>query len=162
VDGALVAALADDVVEVAVAAASALGARGDMRARLALLEVLRNSKGFYHPLVRAAAVTALGELLGPDEAEPLLDAVGDQDAEVSVAAIAALAAARVAGAADRLLLLLEEVSGYYLPTTRMAAARALAALPGVDRERLARLREHERDPEVRQLLERIGAGRSVA
>jgi len=155
---ALTAALRDRSVEVAVASATALSIGGSEQARAALLSVLENVDGFYHPLARAAAVHGLGALLESDEQRaPVYRALRDLDAEVSIAAISALSTSGSEEAATRLLEVLENRDGYFVALTRLAAARALERLPPVDSSRLEWLLGTESDPgvaaSVRRLLE---------
>lgn len=125
---ALIGALRDRSVEVAVDAVHALtGAAGDA-ARPTLCDVLDNPEGYYHPLVRAAAVHGLGKLAAQAELARIERAVGDSDAEVSIAAIAALVAFAPEGARDPLLRVVGDTHDFFLPVTRAAAARGLERL----------------------------------
>jgi HEAT repeat protein len=151
---ALVRALRDRSVEVAVAAATALGVAGGEGARRALLAVLDNTEGFYHPLVRAGAVHGLGSLLPPEERAPLVRALRDLDAEVSIAAIAAFSNGGPEGAPP-LLAVVQNADGFFLPITRLAAARGLERLPPHGTSELERVRAWEGDPTVREILERL-------
>jgi HEAT repeat protein len=152
---ALVAALRDRSVEVAVAAATALSVSGGQRAREALLSVLENADGFYHTLTRAAAVHGLGALLAPAERAPVERALRDLDAEVSIAAISALIACAGGASADALLRVIENSDGFFLPITRLAAARGLERSPALDAREISRLRSRETDPLVCEVLERL-------
>lgn len=153
---ALVAALRDRSVEVAVASATALGVGGSPEAERALRDVIANVEGYYHPLTRAAAVHGLGALLTSEsERAPLYAALRDHDAEVSIAAIAALSASHSAESALRLLDVIENQDGFFLPITRLAAARALERLPAVAGERLRRLGQHELDLNVSAQLSHL-------
>jgi len=149
---ALVAALRDPSSEVAAQAAEALGNhRGDV-ATSALESVLENRDGFFNPMTRASAVRALGVLLPPNQAAPVVSAVADIDALVSLAAIAALAERDETASAGALMGVLENRAGFYLPLTRQAAARALMRLQNYEPERLRRLLETEYDATVRETL----------
>jgi HEAT repeat protein len=149
---ALVAALRDPSSEVAAQAAEALGNhRGDL-ASSALLGVVENRDGFFNPMTRASAVRALGALLPPNEGAPVVSAVADIDALVSLAAIAALAERDETASATALMGVLENHAGFYLPLTRQAAARALTRLRNYEPERLRRLLETESDGTVREAL----------
>jgi hypothetical protein len=152
---ALVAALRDSASEVAVHAAEALGLQRGPQAASALREVLANDDRYFRPETRAAAVRALGAILPPGEGAPLYSAVGDPEAAVSLAAIAALAERDEALGADALLRVIERADGFYLPITRHAAARALSRMHGHDLARLRTLVDHEADPEVRTALESV-------
>lgn len=150
---ALVHALRDRSVEVAVAASTALAVGGSARAKQALLAVLDNRDGYYHVLTRAAAVHGLATLLlGDAERAPLRDAVSDLDAEVSIAAVTALGSERSELAAERLLDVIENRGGFFLPITRLSAARALARLGATASPRLEQLVQVEPDPNVIAVL----------
>jgi HEAT repeat protein len=151
---ALIEALRDRSVEVAVAAATSLSVAGGERATQALLAVLDNREGFYHPLVRAAAVHGLGNLLPRDERGSLVRALRDLDAEVSIAAIGAFSNGGRESAAP-LLAVVENTDGFYLPITRLAAARGLERLPPLGSAELERVRSWEGDAMVREVLERL-------
>lgn len=151
---ALLRALRDPSVEVAVAAVDALaGQRGDV-ATQGLLGVLQNPDGYFSPVTRVAAVSALAQRLGPEGFAPIIAAVRDIDAEVSIAAAAVITERMPAEAAAHLLPVLRDESGYYLPVVRLALANALERAGllhgGVTRDLLA----SERDPAVRRVLER--------
>jgi HEAT repeat protein len=152
---ALIAALRDRSVEVAVGAATSLSVGGGEVARGALQQVLENAEGYFHPLTRAAAVHGLGTLLG-DEAEqgPLFFALRDIHAEVSIAAIAALAALGTERATMSLLEVVENAEGYFLPITRLAAARALERATLAPRASLERLTMQEQDGTIAEALTR--------
>lgn len=152
---ALVRALSDPSVEVGVAAATALAMAGGDAGRGALLEVLTNAQGFYHPLTRAAAVRGLGELLVGEQRAPLQHALRDLDAEVSIAAIAALSAEPGREAQAALVRVLENADGFYLPITRLAAARALERLPPIGGLDLESLKAREPDVLVGEALTRL-------
>jgi HEAT repeat protein len=154
---ALIAMLRDRSVEVAVAAATALSISGDLRARDALLGVLENADGYYHALTRAAAVHGLGALLAPGERAPLERALRDFDAEVSIAAISALTVHAGPDSRPALLSVIENIDGFFLPITRLAAARGLERLPASAPSELGSLRSRERDPLVGEVLQRLGA-----
>jgi HEAT repeat protein len=154
---ALIATLRDRSVEVAVASATALSVCGAPRAREALLGVLQNTDGYYHALTRAAAVHGLGALLAPAERAPLERALRDLEAEVSIAAISALSARAGPDSRPALLSVIENADGFFLPITRLAAARGLERLPGFAPGELGLLRSRESDPLVGEVLERLGA-----
>jgi hypothetical protein len=149
---ALVAALRDPSSEVAAQAAEALGHHPGDQATTALQGVLENRDGFFNPMTRASAVRALGLLLPANHGFPVVSAVADVDALVSLAAIAALAERDENASADALMGVLENRAGFYLPLTRQAAARALSRLRNYEPERLRRLLETEYDSAVRESL----------
>ena len=154
---ALIGMLRDSSVEVAAAAAASLAQTGGPWATSALKEVLDNPEGFYSPLTRASAVRGLGQLLPEQELRILFEVMGDADAEVSLAAIAALSERPTGQLPDALFDVLERGDGFFAPVTRTAAARALARLDEVDEQRLAALQAGEADPEVRELLQPVPA-----
>jgi hypothetical protein len=152
---ALIGSLRDRSVEVAVAAATALSVSGGGRARRALLAVLENAEGFYHALTRAAAVHGLGGGLTRDDQMPLQRALRDRDAEVSIAAISALSSSYALDSTVALLGVVENTDGFFLPITRLAAARGLERLPLPSVVDLERIRTWEGDPSVAEVLERL-------
>jgi hypothetical protein len=128
--GSLIASLRDPSAEVAAVAALKLGSERSPDALRALRDVLKNADGYFNPLTRVAALQAFTHTLpsspGPNELEPLLELVRDIDAEVSMAAIDAVAQRAPANIAiDRLLPVVLDDSGYFLPSVRAAATRAL-------------------------------------
>ena len=136
---ALLRALRDPSAEVAAAAATALSHVNDpavvAQCHDALLEVLDNHEGYFNPLVRVAALQALVHKLHGQasmaELSPLLRAIRDVDAEVSMAAIAVVAAhAPVDVAIDRLSPIVLDSTGFYLPIVRNVAMRALERIGG--------------------------------
>ena len=151
--GALGNALRDRSAEVAAAAAGSLAGKRDPRAVTALRAVVENADRYYTSSVRAAAITALASR-GTD-LEPVFDAVRDIDAEVSVAAIFALHEFAPQAAAQHLLPLLQDRSGYFLPLTRIAALHALTRGGALTRELAAQLLQTEPDGEVRAALARL-------
>jgi hypothetical protein len=154
---ALVAALRDPSSEVASQAAEALGHHHNEAAVSALRGALENRDGFYSPETRSSAVRALGAILPEDEGGVLASAVSDVDATVSLSAIAALADRDEGASARALLGVLEDRAGFYLPLTRVAAARALHRLQHCDRDRVRWLLEGESDAGVREELQRIAS-----
>jgi HEAT repeat protein len=149
----LVRALSDRSVEVAVAAIVALSGRRESRVDSALLEVVRSTDGYYSPMTRARAIGVLAERLARSELAPIFDAVRDVDADVSVAAIAAIGEHAREAAGSILLPLLMDRSGYYLPLVRLAAAKALEAADALTPDVAGQLLEDEPDPAVQKLLE---------
>jgi len=152
---ALIVALQDRSVEVGVAAATALAMAAQEQGRAALLDVLTNAEGFYHPLTRAAAVRGLSVLLVGEQRAPLHRALRDLDAEVSIAAIAALSAEPGHEGQDTLIRVLENTDGFYLPISRLAAARALERLPPVEGLNYESLKAREGDALVGEALTRL-------
>ena len=151
---ALVRALRDPSVEVAVAAADALALHEDVLAEGELLAVLDNRDGYYSPLTRVAAISALSRRRSLVHFGPVLAAVRDMDAEVSIAALGMIAERMPGACGSYLLPLLRDRSGYFLPIVRLAAANALE-LAGVLHGDIARaMLGSEPDPAVRRVLER--------
>ena len=152
---ALIHALRDRSVEVAVAAATSLSVSTSARARRALLAVVENREGYYHSLVRASAVHGLGGVQLREDPMPLQRALRDLEAEVSIAAVGALSSYWDRESAQALLGVVENADGFYLPITRLAAARGLERLPQCQLADLERVRAWEPDPAVGEVLERL-------
>jgi hypothetical protein len=118
--------LRSENAEVAVPAATELGNRDGDDSLEALLEVLRNPDGFFHPVTRAAALRALAPRLAGERLTLLVDAVRDVDAEVSLAAIGSLAQHAPSHVVlDALMPILADHTGFYLPVVRDTAVSAL-------------------------------------
>ncbi len=154
---ALVHALGDPSVEVALAAIQALASRQEARVATALLEVVSSANGYFSPVTRAAAIGVLAKRLAVRELAPIFEAVRDVDADVSIAAIAAIAEHAPHAAATHILPLLEDRSGYFLPLVRLAATNALDGAGALTPEVVTRLLESEADAAVRSVLERAAA-----
>jgi hypothetical protein len=152
---ALVIALRDPMAEVAVEAALALRFHPAEFAAPALRHVLENRDRYFSPTTRAAAVRTLGALLPAGQAAPVAAAVADVDASVSLAAVAALAERDEPDGAEVLLALLEDASGFYVPLTRQAAARALSQMGYDDEGRIDALLGREADSTVREALSSV-------
>lgn len=151
---ALVRALRDPSVEVAVAAVEALAHHADPIAERELLAVLENPEGFFSPVTRVAAISALARRLSVESFGPVFAAVRDIDAEVSIAAIAVIADRLPGAAGTHLLPLLRDKSGYFLPIVRLAAANALERAGALHGGLARELLHAETDPAVRRVLER--------
>jgi HEAT repeat protein len=147
--------LRDRSVEVAVAAVSSLQIVAGRSARSTLRDVVANEQGYYHPLVRAAAVHALGGLLAEPECAPIVRALRDPDAEVSIAAISALGASAPARAGELLLDVIANQDGFFLPITRLAAARGLERLSWLPEASLEQVSASETDPQLGEILARV-------
>jgi hypothetical protein len=152
---ALIAALEDPSAEVAAAAASALAHQEDARALQALRQVLENPEGHLSPITRAAALSGLADRLSGAELAPVLDAVRDQDAEVSIAAIAAIAERAPERSELHLLPVLRNEAGYFLPLVRLAATKALERTGVLGSPLAQELLGNESDSEIRFVLQRI-------
>lgn len=156
VDG-LARALHDPSVEVAIAAVETLAQRRDSRAVRAVLGVLENADGYFSPVTRAAAVFSLARALPDTELAPVFEAIRDVHAEVSVAAIAAVAERAPQLAASQLLPILRDRTGYFVPLVRLAAANALARTGTLSAAAAAELMQTEGDPAVQSVLAAVVA-----
>jgi|GEM_PF-4554759 len=151
---ALVTALRDESVEVAVAAADALVQHPEHEATEGLLGVLQNSEGYFSPVTRVAAISTLAQRLDPAQFDPVFAAVRDMDAEVSIAAAAVITERMPSSASAQLLHVLRDTSGFYLPIVRLAVANALERAGVLHAGVVDELLPTERDPSVRRVLER--------
>lgn len=154
---ALLEALKDPSAEVAVAVVDALSAQPDRRALRAVRDVLANRAGFYSPVTRVAALSNLARRLPRTELDPVLAALGDVDAEVSIAAIASVCELFGKEAHAYLLPILQNDNGFFLPVVRLAAANALTRAGALDAELSRHLLRREGDADVRAVLERSTA-----
>jgi hypothetical protein len=154
----LLAALHDPSAEVAAAAIDSLSRKSDGRIAPALERVLDNREGYYSPVTRASAVLGLGRALKSQGLRMLSKALTDVDAEVSLAAIAAIAEHTPEHAAEHIVPLLEDRSGYYLPFVRLSAVHGLTRVGALSHHDAVRLRRHEQDDSVRAALERVMLG----
>jgi HEAT repeat protein len=152
---ALTRALRDPSVEVAIASIDALARRQDRPSLDALRVVLDNKDGFFSPVTRVAALAALGRMLSDAELAPVMSLVRDVDAEVSIAAIAVVADRKQATAAEYLLPILQDTSGYFLPLVRLAAANALTRAGALTPQLAQQLLDREEASAVRRVLERV-------
>jgi hypothetical protein len=148
----LVRALRDPSAEVAANAAEALREHPSDATLTALLQTVENRDGYFSPLTRASAIRTLGALLPLGQGDPIAAAVSAVDAEVSLAAIAALVERDDARSVEALLEVLENRRGFYLPLTRQAAARGLLRLEVPHDARLRKLFDTETDEDVRESL----------
>lgn len=126
----VLAALRDPSAELAAVAALKLGSRREPEAASALRDALKNTDGYFSPLTRVAALQAftyrMPAELGAGELETLASLVRDIDAEVSMAAIDAVAQRAPSTAAiDCLLPVVLDDTGFFLPVVKAAATRAL-------------------------------------
>jgi HEAT repeat protein len=151
---ALVRGLRDASVEVAVAAADALVQHPDDAATQGLLHVLQNQDGYYSPVTRVAAISALAQRLDAAQFDPMFAAVRDIDAEVSIAAAAVITERMPTSASAQLLHVLHDTSGFYLPIVRLAVANALERAGLLHSVVVEELLPIERDASVRRVLER--------
>jgi HEAT repeat protein len=155
---ALTTALRHHNAEVAAEAADALRHHPNEIAISALRGVVENVDRYFSPGVRAAAIRTLSAILPRGEGAPIVAAISDLDAEVSVAAIAGVVDRNESGGADALLSVLENPKGYYVALTRGAAARGLKGLAAVpDPARLGALIDAEGDRDIKELLRALVA-----
>jgi hypothetical protein len=159
---ALLPAVRDTSAEIAVAAIDALTAQPDARAGRALRDVLANAEGFFSPVARVAALSGLAERLPKNGFEPIFEAVKAVDAEVSIAAIALIAKHHPGVALERLLPLLRDDSGFFLPVVRLAAINALEHTRALTPAEAGALLDGEHDPAVHTVLARIAEARESA
>lgn len=154
---ALVRAVRDPSAEVAVAAVAALACQPGRRATEDLREVLRETEGVVGPYTRAAAVEAIARCQGHAALPLLREALHDGDAEVSMAAVHALARVAPDESAPWLHALLEDRSGYFSPVVRLATATSLEHSGQLDAARARSLLETETNEGVRFVLERTAS-----
>ncbi len=157
----LLRALRDPSADAAAAVVDALAARPEPAAKRALLEVVSNGDGYFHPLTRVAAIHGVAQQLEPSDLEPVLHAVQDVSAEVSIAAIAAVTT-RAPEAAQNLIHVLRDKSGFFLPAVRLAAARVLTQTGSIPPNLALQLLESEADLGVRELLSAATGASSCA
>lgn len=130
----LIVALNDSDADVAREAATSLGQLGSSAAVAALIEVLENPNGYYHSVVRVAAIHSLGHLRDVRAVESLLKAIKDPMAEASAEAIRSLATLKDPRTLAALLQVVRNEDSYFLPNTRRAAVLALSQLGGTQAE----------------------------
>ena len=126
----LLIAIRDRSAEKARDAALAMGTCGDPAAADVLIEVTRNDDQYFHTVVRAAAVKSLGRIADPRALDTLIGATRDTMAEVSDAAIHALAATKDQRAVDPLIRIVRNSDNFFLPNVRRSAIAALKLLGG--------------------------------
>jgi len=144
--------LRDLDADVASDAATQLGALGEAFAVPALIQVVENSEGYYHSVVRAAASSSLGLLKDARAVDVLVIGTRDEMAEASAEAVRALASIGDARAVDSLVEIVRNTDGFYVPVVRLASVIALAKLGGAAaKAELAIVAANEsEDPVVRQ------------
>jgi HEAT repeat protein len=145
-------ALRNSSADIAREAAIELGRLRDASAVEPLIEVLFNTDGYYHSVVRAAAAESLGQLGDTRAVDALIYAIRDPMAEASAEAVRALATLNDRRAVSPLIDIVRNSWGFFLPIVRRAAVLALAKLGGP--EATAELREvaanNGEDPIIRQ------------
>jgi len=112
--------------DVARDAAATLGSTHDSAAVDALIEVVSNTNGYFHSVVRSAAAASLAKLGDTRAVSALLIAVRDEMAEASAEAVRALAILNDAAAIPTLIEVVRNTNEFYLPVVRLAAVHALA------------------------------------
>jgi HEAT repeat protein len=127
---ALIGGLRDPDADVARESALALGCLGSAAAVEPLIAVLHNRDGFFHSVVRAAATTSLGQLRDRSAVVPLLNAINDPVAEISIEAIGALGLLPDPRSIPALLEVVRNEHGFFVSATRRAAILALARIGG--------------------------------
>jgi len=127
---ALIAALRDADADVGREAATSLGVLGNATAVEPLIAVVNNRDGYFHSVVRVAAIHSLGQLRDLRAVEPLLKAIKDPMAEASAEAIDALASLSDPRSLPALLEVVRNEHGFFLNTTRRAAILGLAKIGG--------------------------------
>jgi HEAT repeat protein len=159
---ALLGALRDASAEVAVAVVDALAQQSDPRALKSLRNVLANPDGYFSPITRVAALSRLAERLPIVQFDPILAALRDVDAEVSIAAIAAIVDRLPRHAAAQFVPIVRNESGFFLPVVRLAAAGALERAAALSAREASELLRLEQDGAVGAVLRRIAEHRASA
>jgi len=113
------------IVEPAVAAVEKLAHASEAEAHAALVGVIDNADGFFHPLVRVAVLHALAADRSPAVRQAVITAIDSLSAEVSLAAIAVIAQYPNPHAVAQLQRVVEDRSGYFAPEVVGAAEQAL-------------------------------------
>jgi HEAT repeat protein len=148
--------------DVAREAATALGQTGNPAAVLPLIDVLRNTNGYFHSVVRSAAAAGLGQLKDARAFDVLIEAVNDPITDPSTEAIHALAALGDRKAVSKLIEVTTNANGFYAGSVRHAAVAALVKLGGeaatIELHRVAG--DTEEENALRELA--AGAGKTAA
>jgi len=134
----LIAELQHSDADTARDAATSLAALGESTAVQPLIDVLKNTDDYYHPVVRAAAAAGLGRLGDSRAVDALLSTINDSLAEPSAEAIRALAAIGDPRAVGALVEVIRNSNGFFLPIARRAAVLALSKF-GADAQAAAEL-----------------------
>jgi HEAT repeat protein len=126
---ALIANLRSPEAEIARDAATTLASLPvDLEAIDALANVVKNTDGFYHPVVRAAAAATLGKLGAVRAIDALIVGTRDTMDEASQEAIRALGALGDARALPALQIVVDNVNGFYLEHVRKDAQAAIGRI----------------------------------
>ena len=126
----LLEALNDVNADVACEAATALGATNNSAAVEPLIEILTNTNGYYHSVVRSAAAVSLGQLKDRRSIEALLAAVHDPISDPSTEAIRALTTLADPRAIAAFVEVVRNSNGFFADSVRRAAVLGLAKLGG--------------------------------
>ncbi len=126
----MLAGLHDLDADVACEAATALGNSANPAAVVPLIEIIQNSNGYFHSVVRSAAAAGLATLKDRRAVEALLSAVNDPITDPSTEAIRALASLADPRAIACLVEVVRNESGFYAGSVRRAAVSGLAKLGG--------------------------------
>ena len=125
----LIGKLRDVDADVARDAATAIGSvPSDAEAINALAEVVVNAHGYFHPVVRVAAATALGKLKAREAVDALVYAIRDPMAEASEEAVRALGLIGDRRAIPALQAAVTNDDGFFLENVRRTAEDALGRL----------------------------------
>jgi HEAT repeat protein len=127
---ALIAALGDADADVAREAATSLGSLKNAAAVEPLIDVVNNRDGYFHSVVRMAAIHSLSQLHDLRAVVPLLNAIRDPIAEASAEAIRAVASLPDPRGLPALLEVVRNEHGFFLAATRRAAILGLAKIGG--------------------------------
>jgi HEAT repeat protein len=126
----LLAGLQDLDADVAREAATALGNSGNPAAVEPLIEIVQNTNGYFHSVVRSAAAAGLANLKDRRAVEALLTAVNDPITDPSTEAIRALAKLADPRAIAALVAVVRNETGFYAGSVRRAAVLGLTQLGG--------------------------------
>jgi HEAT repeat protein len=126
----LITALNDSDADVAREAAASLGLLRNEAAVEPLITVVNNFDGYFHSVVRIAAIHSLGRLGDQRALVPLLNAIRDPVAEASAEAIRAVALLPDPRGLPALLGVVRNEQGFFLVSTRLAAILGLAQIGG--------------------------------
>lgn len=116
--------------DIACEAATSLGNSGNPAAVEPLIDIVRNSNGYFHGVVRSAAAAGLATLNDRRAVDALLAAVNDPITDPSTEAIRALAKLGDARALPVLVQVVINETGFYAGSVRRAAVLGLIQLGG--------------------------------
>jgi HEAT repeat protein len=126
----MLACLHDMDADIAREAATALGNSGNPAAVEPLIEIIQNTNGYFHSVVRSAAAAGLATLNDRRAVEALLNAVNDPITDPSTEAIRALAKLADPRAIAALVTVVRNETGFFAGSVRRAAVLGLAQLGG--------------------------------